>query len=170
MKILDKTRCFWGQGVFSSFFYKNNFFLKIDLYFTRLRFMWKLIYSFLYFKNFVLIFLVFKFYYYARKNIVRTLPFFPHLVVYLDAPAKICLENVKKRGNVSPNFFVFLKVNAIFSARWNRVCRWKIFESHWRVLQRRIERIQVRFFICLILSSKIDWPMTNLKKSIFELI
>ncbi|CAI4229070.1 unnamed protein product [Auanema sp. JU1783] len=42
----------------------------------------------------------FKHYYYVRKNALPQLHFWPHLVIYLDAPAKTCLENIKRRGNV----------------------------------------------------------------------
>ena len=42
----------------------------------------------------------FKHYYYVRKTAMPKLPFWPHLVVYIDAPVKNCLENIKKNGNV----------------------------------------------------------------------
>ncbi|VDK64908.1 unnamed protein product, partial [Cylicostephanus goldi] len=41
-----------------------------------------------------------KHYYYVRKFALPQLHFWPHLVVYLDAPVGKCLENIKARGNV----------------------------------------------------------------------
>jgi len=42
----------------------------------------------------------FKHYYYLRKRAVPNLHFWPHAVVYLDAPVDKCLENIKKDGDV----------------------------------------------------------------------
>lgn len=43
----------------------------------------------------------FKHYYYVRKHALPQLHFWPHLVIYLDAPVNKCLENIKQRGNVN---------------------------------------------------------------------
>ncbi|ETN69380.1 deoxynucleoside kinase [Necator americanus] len=42
-----------------------------------------------------------KHYYYVRKAALPQLHFWPHLVVYLDAPVHKCLENIRARGNAS---------------------------------------------------------------------
>ncbi|KAI6192390.1 NADH dehydrogenase [ubiquinone] 1 alpha subcomplex subunit 10, mitochondrial [Aphelenchoides bicaudatus] len=41
----------------------------------------------------------FRLYYYVRKFSLPNLRYWPHLVVYLDAPVKKCLERIKQRGN-----------------------------------------------------------------------
>ena len=46
----------------------------------------------------------FKHYYYVRKTALPVLHFWPHLVVYLDTPVHKCMENIRKRGNVSAYF------------------------------------------------------------------
>ncbi|VDD92338.1 unnamed protein product [Enterobius vermicularis] len=43
----------------------------------------------------------FKRYYYIRKRALPQLFFWPHLVIYLDTPVSVCLENVRKEGNVN---------------------------------------------------------------------
>ncbi|MFH4975498.1 hypothetical protein AB6A40_002207, partial [Gnathostoma spinigerum] len=42
----------------------------------------------------------FKFYYYLRKGAIPQLNFWPHLVVYLDAPVDKCLETIRGEGDV----------------------------------------------------------------------
>ncbi|RCN48007.1 deoxynucleoside kinase [Ancylostoma caninum] len=42
-----------------------------------------------------------KHYYYVRKAALPQLHFWPHLVVYLDAPVHKCLENIRARGNAN---------------------------------------------------------------------
>jgi len=41
----------------------------------------------------------FKLYYYVRKVTLPLTRYWPHLVIYLDAPVKNCLERIKQRGN-----------------------------------------------------------------------
>uniref|UniRef100_A0A915B7T7 NADH dehydrogenase [ubiquinone] 1 alpha subcomplex subunit 10, mitochondrial n=3 Tax=Parascaris univalens TaxID=6257 RepID=A0A915B7T7_PARUN len=43
----------------------------------------------------------FKHYFYVRKTALPKLHFWPHLVVYLDAPVNVCLQNIRKEGNVN---------------------------------------------------------------------
>uniref|UniRef100_A0A0N5AP34 NADH dehydrogenase [ubiquinone] 1 alpha subcomplex subunit 10, mitochondrial n=1 Tax=Syphacia muris TaxID=451379 RepID=A0A0N5AP34_9BILA len=43
----------------------------------------------------------FKYYYYLRKKAMTELFFWPHLVLYLDTPVDVCMEKIKKEGNVS---------------------------------------------------------------------
>src|SRR4051794_3670423 len=47
------------------------------------------------------ILLVFKLYYYLRKAVMPVLHYWPHLVIYLDAPVNKCLERIKQRGNAN---------------------------------------------------------------------
>lgn len=42
--------------------------------------------------------LVFQLYYFMRKLSLRNTRYWPHLVIYLDAPVKSCLERIKQRG------------------------------------------------------------------------
>lgn len=48
-----------------------------------------------------LIHAVFNVYYYMRKTALPRTRYWPHLVIYLNAPVKTCLQRIKQRGNIN---------------------------------------------------------------------